>query len=280
MRTNEDNHLKIKFDHDWCGCCLHATDDIDINVMTNTNSNDDHYWISLQLPHIIIDKQGEKNEENWWYRKQFEWKTNRPNSDQRVHLIFESLNDQHINGNNDYSSVDTFTVWLNEIQIFSDSFQLPKISIDLTEQLAYKDELGNNNSTNTLVVCCANASLSLHTYLLIPSVIIDAIEQHNIDISSEKICTALPFRKNRVLDYLVNFYHADGRFDIILNPKLNSPTVANQNNSPNIVLSQDDNHTIERPIYYNEEIDRLHVPRLAIVMLIVGTRGDVQPFVA
>ena len=98
------------------GCCFHATDDVDINVMTNTSSSDDYYWISIELPHIIVKKQQEtnqntnNNEQNWWYRKQFEWKHHRQNLEQRIYLIFESLNDHRINeNNNDYSSIDTIT---------------------------------------------------------------------------------------------------------------------------------------------------------------------------
>lgn len=287
MSTDKGEQLKINFDRDWRGCCLHATDNIDINDMINTNRCDDHYWISIQLPHIVVDKQQEtnqtiaNNEENWWYRKQFQWKTHRQNSDQRVYLIFELPNDHHINENNyHYSSVDTFMVWLNEIEIFSGSFQSPKTSVDLTEQLAYKDDSGSNNFKNTLVVCCTNASLSLHTYLLLPRVITHAIDQNNVDSSTERPSTTIPFRKNHVLDYLVNFNHDDGRFDIVFNPKLKSSTVSKQKNSPDIVISENHDQTNEQTVDNKENIEDLHVPRLAIVMLIVGTRGDVQPFVA
>ena len=35
-----------------------------------------------------------------------------------------------------------------------------------------------------------------------------------------------PLGKNRVLDYLVNINHDDGRFDIVYNPKLKFPTIS------------------------------------------------------
>jgi hypothetical protein len=273
MPTNKNKQLKIKFDHNWH---CRSTDDIDTNVMINTSSNDDPNWISLQLPHIIVKKELEtnntsnNNEQNWWYRKQFEWKTHHQNSDQRVYLIFEPLND-HDTGenNNDYPSIDIIRVWLNRIQIFSDSFQSSKISIDLTEQLVYKDDSDENNPKNTLIVCCTNASLSLHTYLLLPHDIAHAIEEENIDINMDKNRNTLPLRKNRVLDYLVGV-------DIDFNPKLKSPTSSKHQNPSDIIVNEDD----EQIINNKENIEEFHVPRLAVVMLIVGSRGDVQPFVA
>lgn len=338
MPIDKHKQLKIKFDHNW-HCRL--TDDIDTNFMINTSSNDDSHWISLQLPHIIVGKELETNhnsnshEQNWWYRKQFEWKIHRQNSDYHVYLIFESLNDHYTGeNNNDYSSIDIITIWLNRIQIFSDSFQSPKISIDLTEQLVYKEDSDENNGKNTLIVCCTNTSLSLHTYLLLPQDIAYAIEQENIDINMDKKYNTLPLRKNRVLDYLVgfdidfnpklkssilsskyqnllnvteqentdhtidkncrtfpfgknstldyliNFNDDDGRFDIGCNSKLKSSILSKHQNPPDIIVNEDHDQKNEQIINNKENIEEFHVPHLSVVMLIVGSRGDVQPFVA
>ena len=340
MSKDKNKQLKIKFDHDWYYCCLPSTaEDIDITVITNSSNNDDcRHWTAIQLPHIILNKEEESNsnsidnQQNWWYRRQFEWKASRQNLDHRFYLMFESLKDN-------YSSVNTFTVWLNEIKIFSNSFQSPNISIDLTEHIVYKDETENSNEKNTLIMCCTNASLSLHVYLLLPRNIAHAIEQENIDVDTKKTVTELPFRKNRVLDYLIGFNGVDGQFDIDFNTKLKSPTTqlkqqnpsnvivsgnddqsnerenndvsatlsfktnhildylvhfedldynpklkspiqSKQENPPDIIVTEDDDQTNQQKVDNNEPTEEFHVPRLAIVMLIVGTRGDVQPFVA
>lgn len=326
MSTNKQEQLKIKFDHNW-SCC--STDDIDINLIINKGSNDNLNWISIQLPHIIDNNEQEINHtssnktRNWWYRKQFYWKTHVQNSDQRFYLIFES--DQNIDENsNNYSSVDTLMVWLNEIQIFSDSFQSPKLSIDLTEQLICKDDSDKTNRKNTLIVCSKNASLSLHTYLLLSRGMTHAIEEEEIDNHTDTTSNTLSIRKNRVLDYLVGFNDTDGRFDIGSSSRLKTPTICqlpypshiieqenmegtsdrNSNtltpttkhaldylvnfnhiepkhrNSPDIIVSEDHDQEDEKLINSNESSEELYVPRLTIVMLIVGSRGDVQPFVA
>jgi hypothetical protein len=282
MSTNNDKQVEIKFNDDW-QCYLYPTDDIDINIMTNISNNNDHYWISIQLPHIIAYKQSEINnvtinhEENSWYRKQFYWKDHNQNLNQRVYLIFESFNNYNSDENNDDSeSIGIVEVWLNQIQIFSDSFLSPKTSIDLTEQLAYKDDL----QQNTLVVHCINTTLSAYTYLLLSNDIDHAIKENNINQCPEKSITALGFRKNHALDYLVSFDDVDCRFDIVFNPKLKFPTKSKEKNLPDISINDGHDQTIEQIINNNDNNEDLYVPRLAILMVIVGTRGVVQPFVA
>lgn len=331
MSTNKHKQLKIKFDDKW-HCC--SNNDIDMNIIMNTisNSNNDLNWISIYLPHII-DKQeqkknnsiSDKNESNWWYYKEFEWKADRQNADQRIYLIFETLSDHNI-----ASSIDMVTIWLNQIQIFSGTFQSLNVSIDLTDELLYKNEFDEINLKNLLIIYCKNMSLCLHTYLLIPHSIAYVIEQENIDIKSKENSNILPLRKNRVLDYLVRFNNNDGRFNIDFSSKLgspnpsqytyeshtnkqdntdslvsspkqnhvldylvsfndtndyfdsksNSPILSTHQNLPNIIVSEDDNKKIDQIITSRIDIEDIHVPRLAIVMLIVGSRGDVQPFVA
>ncbi len=311
MSTNKQEQSKAKFDHNWS---CYSTD--------NTNINDNPNWISVQLPHIISSN----NKKNWWYRKYFQWKNQFQNDDQRVHLTFESLKDQNIdeNSNND-SSIDRLTVWLNEIQIFSGSFQSPKISIDITDQLISNEDPNSSDRKNTLIVRCKNVSLCLHAYLLLPHDMAHAIEREETDTARDKTSNTLPLRKNRVLDYLVGFNDTDRRFDIGFNSRLKSPTISQIPNSPRIIerKNTDDtsernystsspatNHIFDYLVVYNhidpklksptlsehqnppeiivsgdddqadQNSEEFHVPRLNIVMLVVGTRGDVQPFVA
>jgi hypothetical protein len=136
--------------------------------------------------------------------------------------------------------------------------------------------------------------------------IIDKNEQEEfVDTHTDKTSNTLPIRKNRVLDYLVGFNDTDGRFDISFSLRLKTPTISqlpypsNRIEQENIESTSDRNsntltpntkHGLDYLVNFNhidpisskhenspEEFD---VPRLTIVMLIVGTRGDVQPFVA
>ncbi|CAF2538027.1 unnamed protein product [Rotaria sp. Silwood2] len=246
MSTDKYELLKIKFNYDW-HCYLRSIgDNININIMTNTSSNDNYCWTPIQLPHITNN-----NQQN---------------------CISENVNN--------YSSTNTLTVWLNARQIFSDSFQSPKISIDLTEHLVYKDDLENDNCKNMLVVHCTNTSLCLNVYLLLSYEIVYAIEQENIDVDTEKSFKTLFLRKNRVLDYLVRFNDADGRFDISFNPTLKSSSKSTQQVPPDLGMNEDHDEIIKQIIYSKTNTEDFHVPHLTIVMLIVGLRGDVQPFIA
>jgi hypothetical protein len=272
MSPDKHEQLKMNFHHDWHCRCLCTTDDhVDIAVMGQKDDTDDHVWTSIQLPHIVDDK----IELNWWYRKQFELKDHRQSSDERVILIFEPINDHNSseNGNNN-PSIKTFIVWLNETQIFSGSFQLPRISIDLTESLVY---LEKNDSKNTLVVCCTKASLSLHAYLLLSHEISDAIEQEHLYVGTTKTHRKSPCKQNYVLDDLINYDDVDGLLNIHFN---SSPNISKKQSSLDIIVNEDCDDINKRKMDNKENIEEFEVPRLAIVMLIVGTRGDVQPFVA
>ena len=85
----------------------------------------------------------------------------------------------------------------------------------------------------------------------------------NTAISSER----------HILDHIVKLYHPDNQSTPDSNSNNNSPSQSKKFNSPDIIINDDDNQS-------EKDGELFHVPRLTIVMLIVGTRGDVQPFVA
>ena len=276
MSTDKVEQLKIKFDHHWY---YRQTDDNNIDIIKETSEEDDSNWISIQLPHIIDETGDEKK--NWCYRKQFQWKRQRENSDQRVYLIFKSIKSNNVDENNNkHTTIDSLTIWLNKVQIYSDTFQSSKISIDLTEHLTYKDESDDNNGTNILWVYCKNASLSSHSYLLLPSDLNDAIDLEENGVVNTKTSNKLPLRKNRVLDYLISFREAEGQFDIGFNSNVKCPVISKLSNPPEINVSEDQAKQAEQTVHKKQNTKEYSVPRLAIVMLIVGTRGDVQPFIA
>ncbi|CAF2683629.1 unnamed protein product [Rotaria sp. Silwood2] len=86
-------------------------------------------------------------------------------------------------------------------------------------------------------------------------------------------------KPNDILDYKVSVDDADGRIDVMFNPKRKSKTspipLSSLKDSSQSIIQENQIKEIKENID-----DDLLVPRLAIVILIVGTRGDVQPFIA
>lgn len=139
------------------------------------------------------------------------------------------------------SSSITASVWLNEKEISSNSILSQLKPIELPCSLIQRKQ------TNSLIIACENQTLSLHARLIIPK---NAILTSAKDIN----CT-------------VHLNDADGRINIkFQNLKeqfsTDLPSLSNKN-------SFDEKSLEDEP-----------VPRLTIVILIVGTRGDVQPFIA
>jgi hypothetical protein len=88
-------------------------------------------------------------------------------------------------------------------------------------------------------------------------------------------------KKFNVLQYLVSFDRSDGRIEVQFNDQEQSnekPTFFSSLSLSSIgsfEVITDEEQTNEN----NINSDNFVVPRLAIVILIVGTRGDVQPFI-
>ena len=251
MSKTHHKQSKVKFDDSWFHCSISSSkDDIDVK-----NISDIYRWTAIQLPHI----EEEPTEQTWLYRKEFSWR-----SDHQIELTFETLDENLSN--------QFVTVWLNENKIFSDQIQYSPISIDISDRIV--DE-------NTLIILSKNTSFALHVYLLVP--------KHNS--KKKKTLPELPLGKNRVLDYLIRFNDTDGLFEI--NSKSNQLD-ANSDQQSNVSTSSNTNSILDHLVYSNQfekesppeivvhddDNEELQVPRLAILMLVVGTRGDVQPYVA
>ncbi|CAF1531939.1 unnamed protein product [Adineta ricciae] len=260
MSKTHHKQSKLKFDDGWFHCSISSSaDDIDMK-----NISDNYRWIAIQLPHI----EEESAEQSWLYRKQFSWK-----SDHQVEISFETLNSNFSN--------QFLTVWLNENEIFSDQIQSSPILIDISNRII--DE-------NTLIILSKNTSFALHVYLLVP--------KHNS--KKKKTLPELPVGKNRVLDYLIRFNDTDGLFEInstsnLLNVSSNQKINNDADSTKTNVSTSSNTSSILNHLVYSNEFEResppeivihdddneeLQVPRLTILMMVVGTRGDVQPYVA
>ncbi|CAF0916207.1 unnamed protein product [Adineta ricciae] len=179
----------------------------------------------------------------WWYCKQFE----RTSVDKQLHLVFESNN--HHNDSVDINTV----IQLNNIEIFSGSLVSSMNPIELPSKLLHNE--------NSLMICCFNSTLSLHVDLIQHNKFICAVGEVNVTTGQQK--------DNEVLDYTVSVDDTSGRLDLTFKSK-------KKYKAPVLSLPSTPG-CLRRDTPTDED---LLIPRLAIVILIVGTRGDVQPFIA
>lgn len=271
MATDDNQNLKnIDFNHDWKFYCQTVNDLVDVKtiLLSANNSHIDQHWTAITLPHIIDTIKDNKRSFKWWYCKKFDWTTTSQNLKQQVYLDFEPSQNH-----NKKSNIDA-TIWLNGTQIYSGSLTLINVSIELSSKLLYSE----NKHDNILVICCTNTTLSLYVYLRIYGKVIYAMgqvvmDEHNIDRYSD-----IDKKPNDILDYKVSVDDADGRIDVTFNPKRKSKIPSR---ALSFSYTSESNVHEEQNNEVNENVDDdLLVPRLAIVILIVGTRGDVQPFIA
>jgi hypothetical protein len=278
MSTHTNHLIRVDFDSNWQCYCRQTnkyTDDV-IDILSSNILDANLQWTSVTLPHIV-DSVTQSNcniigSYDWWYQKQFDWVLSDQQQEHQVYLIFDSFNDEH-----DSNSLNvTATVWLNGKQISSDSLLSQQKRIELTDKLLHSyDTTEKNKHQNILIVRCANTSLSLHARLIIHGTVIwasgqvtidDKIMQNNDDSKDQK--------PNDILDYSVCINNDDRRIDVVLGNSEEkteaSPT------EPFVEPIIDEAQTKEN----REKLDDIPVPRLAIVILIIGTRGDVQPFIA
>jgi hypothetical protein len=263
MAANNKDLTNIDIDNDWKFYCQQLNDNTDENIIVSTvnNNNTNQCWSSIELPHRNDTLTLNKDSCKWWYRKQFNWTS----TNQRIYLNFES-SDIHAKKSNINAAI-----WVNGTHIFSGSLSSWKDPIKLSPKLLHSE----NKHGNILLICCVNTTLSLHVCLRIRGKVICATGQVMIEENSFDKRKDSDKKQNNVLDYTVSVDDGDGRIDVVFHPKLKSkatPTIIHPSQS--IINEKQTNEN-------DENIDEdLLVPRLAIVILIVGTRGDVQPFIA
>jgi hypothetical protein len=247
----KESSVVVHFDRDWKVLQLINQSPDDDYVLNNYN--DDH-WDTIQLPH-----QGIRHDSStYWYRKRFDWR-HKPDNQQHIYLNFTST--EHDNKQSKNIQVSGITLWMNQVNIFNGT--LPKQPIEITPYL-------RTISENVIVICSAQGeSLRLYARILMPRVCIGQVNYDDIDENTSK-------KHRKTLDYTASFNDADGIIDV----SIDSIQKVNREKS----------YIEEYPEYEHisdADMDEAktalnigHVPRLAIVILIVGTRGDVQPFIA
>lgn len=273
--ANSNDLAIIELDSNW-KCYYQSFNDKpfeNIMISTANNSEINQRWTSLDLPHITATSERSKHEEmnsyQWWYCKQFNGIPTDKQSKQQLHLTFRRCDGSN---NNSISSNTTGTIWLNDTQIFSGLLMQLSEPLELPANLLHGEILEEDKCTNTLTICCFNSSLSLHARLILRGKVIIASGQVNVDEELVNNHQHVKKTDGDILDYTVSVDNDDGRIDVIFNSKKKCKAPLTQ-------LSELTSH--EKQIDENKPLKNdLFVPRLAIVILIVGTRGDVQPFIA
>jgi hypothetical protein len=285
MSMHIDDVTSVNFNCEW-QCFYQSNRDRTTSneiVTSSCRINAGPCWSSIELPHHFDDSQREQYDVTatykWWYRKQFQWTTSIvSNSEQNVYLKFE-ISDDH--ARSVQASTTEATVWLNRIQIFQGSLFSVQESIELSSAYLQRNDRTTDRTIhmNVLVICCQNTSLCLNAYLFMYGQIVCArgevkvVGKHsNVDRTNHDI-----------LNYTVSMDDAERRFSVSFNPTRKSKVkFISSSTLTSSLLSQLSNTSIisDQENTSEHQNGYLLVPRLVIVMLIVGTRNDIQPFVA
>ena len=246
----KESTVVVHFDRDWK--VIHLINKSPDDDYVRLNYNDDQ-WNIITLPH----RETRLDSSTYWYRKRFDWR-HKPDSQQHIYLNFTSTENTDKQSNN--NKVIGINLWLNQVNLFTGT--LPKHPIDITPYL-------RTDSENVIVICSTEGySLSLYARILMPRVCIGQVKYDDFDENTSK-------RRHKTLDYTASFNDSDGLIDVFIN----TLKKVDREKPPTLEDSEWDNIS-EADINQAKEDLAIGVPRLAIVILIVGTRGDVQPFIA
>ena len=237
--------MNINFDQNWNYCQRRVTtNDESVHAIDNAD------WSSVDLPHLVAINRKytvNNNQQRWWYRKQFQLILPDQSLKQPILLTFQSS--EHPTE----SLADFIIVWLDTVKLFSNSIPTSQISIELPSKLLTSDSMKDHHRTHTLIVCSSTGSLSLNAYLTVPL---------NTTCIVREVSFNAPVKNGINLNE--KCHGISNHIGLI-----NGLSLTNGVNSKKMIQKERIQTT-----------NHLSVPYLTIVMLIVGTRGDVQPFIA
>ncbi|CAF3102475.1 unnamed protein product, partial [Rotaria sp. Silwood2] len=269
MLNNDNKEVTtiINFDNDWRYIRLSNTSSYDNEFILFSYNDQD--WTNIQLPHYDNSKSQKFTSicVSYWYRKRFSLKEIF-DKDQYVYLHFEFMSKNNKQDNNELDiKIPAITIWLNENKIFSDTLSQP---ISLTKYLKHDQE-------NVLVIYSKHGyRLCLHARLLLQRHLSGQVD---LDEPEENITKK---EQRKTLHYMASFDDSDGLIAVFIN----SLTKYVDDNNIDIEDHKHPNsHDTNKKLNNIEDVEMAPIlndpiPRLAILMLIVGTRGDVQPFIA
>jgi hypothetical protein len=269
--NNKETTTAINFDSDWRYIRLTNSSSYDEEFISSDYNDEE--WTCIQLPHSN-DKKLHKFTStccvSYWYRKRFELHE-RFDTHQNIYLHFESILEDNKQDNNESDmKIPAVTIWLNERKIFRSTLPEP---INLTKHLV-------TDSQNVLVIHSKQGfRLRLHARLLVPRRLSGQIDLDDLHTN--------PAKKGRgkTVDYEATFDDSDGLIALFISAVQKHAKKTGIDNVHGTNEDSDDEKQQLQKIKNDETVEvkaalNSPIPRLAILMLIVGTRGDVQPFMA
>ena len=248
---------KINFNGGWFACHRTYTPDEYSNSTDLLKANEHFQWFPVEFPHTGGNnrKYQTTNEvQVWWYRKEFECLLSDHSSNDKIYLSLESKND-----NNSLEALSMeMDVWIDDKKIFSHALDTPQTSIELTEMFFQSSkEKKSNNDIHTLLLCSKKTSFNANTFLLIPP---DGTCTIKGRIFNSNVTNNINENSHEISNYVTS---------------VNDAEESHQND-----LKRKNEQSTNEDKQYAKKINNQIIPKLNVVMLIVGTRGDVQPFIA
>jgi hypothetical protein len=265
--NNKEATTAINFDSDWRYIRLSNSTFYDDEFVPSEYNDED--WTSIQLPHYDDKKLHRFTSTcvSYWYRKRFELRE-KFDKDQHIYLHFESMSEENKQDKNESDvKIPAVTIWLNERKIFRNTLPEP---INITNYL-------NTDSQNVLVIHSKQGfRLRLHARLLVPCRLSGQIDLNGLHADIPKK------GREKTVEYEATFNDSDGLIALFINAVQKH---AKRNGIDDGDKDFDDEKQKSKHFKIHETLEvkaalNTPIPRLAILILIVGTRGDVQPFIA
>ncbi|CAF1206978.1 unnamed protein product [Didymodactylos carnosus] len=254
---NEKNDKKSttieQFDDDW-KFLLVTKGSFDEDVLSI--DYDDQHWKTIELPH---HDQSKNDSSIFYYRKRFDWIYA---FDLQKHMYLHFTTTESGESLENTIEIPGIIIWCNQRRIFEGI--LGNQSIDITNDVQI-------NAENILILCSTEGySLSLYARLIIP-----CLRTVHINANELELTNAKP-HQYRSLDYTASFNEISGLIDVTIDcyDTIDYDEFPQSEEIEFECISNDD------IVRAKKALEMGPIPRLAIVMLIVGTRGDVQPFIA
>ncbi|CAF3948860.1 unnamed protein product [Adineta steineri] len=265
--------LNINFDHSWSYYHQPIITNDDIANATVTDIMNICNWSPAELPHISRTKSETtftNKSEKWWYRKHFQCILSDSQLEQSVSLTFKSSDNNYRN-----SLAISSVIWLDAVNIFSGVLQIPQTSIDLPKTLLYSSDMENRNYQHTLIVCSMDACLSFSASLILPHDAIISIKDIH-DNATIRRTSDLSQKHDNIYNYVASFDDVNKHNTNTSDSKRVSLPTYDKQEFCDIVTEK----IIDRENNQIADVNRTKVPLLTIVMLIVGSRGDIEPIIA
>lgn len=238
--SNVNMSKLIDFNDNWSCSSQPTKDNDEMFVLAGTNAIDSFNGSSIVLP----DENSSEQSMKCWYRKQFQLNLTNEQTEKSIELVF-----RQVSNSDGILSPKPILIWFNAVQIFSGTSQQSEISVELPIEVFLSNQTKNPDEKHTLIICSLHTRLSCHLSLRLPANLIENLKETPTN------------KTNDCSTFVSSIDHLDEQLDTISELKTSKKT------------KRETNLTLDHRT-------KPSVPLLSIVILIVGTRGDVQPFIA